>query len=146
MNLHHSPGLKFHYYFLLACLVWFQSGCSRPTLEQQESFVFGTRVEVLVAGTQAAVAKAAISKVLREFDRLHHQYHAWKPSELTALNMDIAKGKPHQVTPELAGLIREAQALSSQGKFLFDPGIGNLISLWGFQADEFKSQLPDEAQ
>jgi thiamine biosynthesis lipoprotein len=146
MNPNQIPYHKLLYYLVLASLVWLQSGCSRPSLEQQESFVFGTRVEVLVASEQPVVAKAAISKVLREFDRLHRQYHAWKPSELTALNADIAKGKPHQVTPELASLIGEAQELSKQGGFLFDPGIGNLISLWGFQADEFKSQLPDEAE
>jgi thiamine biosynthesis lipoprotein len=28
---------------------------------------------------------------------------------------------------------------------LFDPGIGSLIQLWGFQADEFKAELPSES-
>ena len=50
------------------------------------------------------------------------------------------------MTPELAGFIGEAQELSRQGDYLFDPGIGQLIKLWGFQADEFKAELPAEAE
>ncbi len=31
-----------------------------------------------------------MSAVLQEFDRLHRSYHAWQPSELTALNAALA--------------------------------------------------------
>jgi FAD:protein FMN transferase len=122
------------------------TGCSKPQIFQQESFVFGTRVEVLVADESEQVAQAGISAVLREFDRLHRLYHAWKPSELSSVNADIARGKARKVTPELANLIREAKALSQRGNHLFDPGIGRLIALWGFQADEFESKLPEKAK
>lgn len=115
---------------------------TQTALVQQESFVFGTRVEVLVSGESEERAQAGIGIVLREFDRLHRSYHAWQDSELTALNRDIAAGRPHQVSAELAELIRRAQALSRAAEGLFDPGIGQLIALWGFQNDEFKPQLP----
>lgn len=121
-------------------------GCSRAPLVQQESFVFGTRVEVIVAGLPEDRARPAITAVLREFDRLHRTYHAWQPSELFTLNAAIAAGKPAEVTPELAGFIAEAQRLSALGDGLFDPGIGRLIELWGFQADDFKAQRPDPAK
>jgi thiamine biosynthesis lipoprotein len=109
----------------------------------RESYVFGTRVEVLVWGQGKEAAEAAIGEVLREFDRLHRTYHAWQPSDLYALNEAIAAGKPHQVSPELAALIRESVDLSAKGEHLFDPGIGRLVALWGFHSDEFKPQLPD---
>lgn len=124
--------------FLLLLL----AGCRPPPIQQQEAYVFGTRVEVLVVDADPARGRAAIAAVLREFDRLHRAYHAWQPSELTALNDDIAIGRPHRVSPELAGLIREAGELAGRGDYLFDPGIGRLIALWGFQADEFKTKLP----
>lgn len=110
---------------------------------RQESFVFGTRVEVLVYGEPPERGQAAAAEVLREFDRLHRTYHAWQPSELTALNAAIAAGQAATVTPELAALIMTAQKVSAQGDGLFDPGIGHLIALWGFQNDEFKPVLPD---
>lgn len=116
-----------------------------PPLVQQEAFVFGTRVEVIVAGQPEAEARAATGAVLREFDRLHRSYHAWQPSELSTLNAALAAGKSAEVSEELAAWLREAQALSAAGDGLFDPGIGRLIALWGFQNDEYPAQLPNPA-
>ena len=121
------------------------AACSRTPLQEQQAYVFGTRVEVVVVSAQAEQGRRAIATVLQEFDRLHRLYHAWQPSELTTLNAALADSKAQPVTPELADFIREAQALSAQGEHLFDPGIGRLIQLWGFQADEFKNELPAAA-
>jgi thiamine biosynthesis lipoprotein len=128
---------------LLAALACGLVACGKPPLHQQESFVFGTRVEVLIAGLDEAKARPAAAAVLREFDRMHRTYHAWQPSELSTLNAAIAAGKTLEVTPEMAALIADAQRIAAAGEYLFDPGIGRLIKLWGFQSDEFKAVLPD---
>jgi len=133
-------------HFLILFSVLLLAACGRTPLQEQQAYVFGTRVEVLVVSDKAEQGRQAIAAVLREFDRLHRAYHAWQPSELTALNDAIAAGKPLTVTPELAAFVGEAQQLSRQGDYLFDPGIGELIKLWGFQADEFKAELPPEAE
>lgn len=122
------------------------AGCGRTPLQEQQAYVFGTRVEVLVVSAEPEQGRQAIAAVLREFDRLHRAYHAWQTSELTELNTAIAAGQPHTVTPELAAFVGEAQVLSRQGNYLFDPGIGELIKLWGFQADEFKAELPPPSE
>ena len=121
------------------------AACAKAPLHQQESFVFGTRVELLIAGVDDAQARPAAAAVLREFDRMHRSYHAWKPSELSALNAAVAAGKTATVSPELAALVADAQRLAKLGDGLFDPGIGALIGLWGFQSDDFKAQLPEPA-
>lgn len=131
-----------HFLTILSLLLL--AGCGRTPLQEQQAYVFGTRVEVIVVSAEPEQGRQAIAAVLREFDRLHQAYHAWQPSELTALNEAIAAGMPHRVSPELAALASEAQALSRDGNYLFDPGIGQLIGLWGFQADEFKAELPPE--
>jgi thiamine biosynthesis lipoprotein len=130
---------------LILVVVFLLAACGRTPLQEQQSYVFGTRVEVVVVSAEPEQGKQAINAVLREFDRLHHAYHAWQPSELSDLNADLAAGKARTVTPELAAFVREAQEFSKQGNYLFDPGIGKLIALWGFQADEFKAELPDKA-
>ena len=135
----------FHLIWLLLATLTV-AACSRPALYSQESYVFGTRVEVLVWGAEEAKARAAEAEVLREFDRMHRTYHAWQPSEMTALNAALASGTPHEVTPEFAGYIREAQAIAAKGEYLFDPGIGRLVELWGFHDDTFKPVLPDPAK
>jgi len=118
------------------------AACGRPPLQERQAYVFGTQVEVVVASAEPEQGRRAIAAALGEFDRLHRAYHAWQPSELSELNAAIAAGRPQAVSPELAGLIRDAQGLSAQGDDLFDPGIGELIRLWGFQADEFTAGLP----
>ena len=122
------------------------AGCGREPLVSKESYVFGTRVQVLVWGEPEARANAAIDAVLREFDRLHRAYHAWEPSQLTALNEAIAAGRSLEVSEELAALVVESQGLAARGEYLFDPGIGQLVKLWGFHDDTFRAQLPDPAK
>jgi len=132
------------HFLILACALLL-AACGRTPVQEQQAYVFGTRVEVLVVSTDPAQGRQAIAAVLQEFDRMHRAYHAWQPSELSDLNLAIAQGRPQQVSPELAGFINEAQELSRQGNYLFDPGIGQLIKLWGFQADEFKAEVPPAA-
>jgi len=128
----------------LALLLVMLGGCHRPPqIQQQEAYVFGTRVEVLVASTDETKGRHAIATVLQEFDRLHRSYHAWQPSELFRLNQAIAKNEKFEASPELAAFITEAQTLSGEATYLFDPGIGRLIALWGFQSDEFKARIPE---
>ena len=129
----------------LLVMVWLLAACGQPAPWRQESYVFGTRVELLIVGAPHAEAQAAGALVLREFDRLHHAYHAWRASELTALNEALAAGRSLEVSEELAGWVREAQALAAAGEYLFDPGIGRLIALWGFQSDEIEPVAPDPA-
>lgn len=130
-------------HFLTLLLALAVAGCGKTPLQEQQAFVFGTRVEVIVVDPGPEQGRKAIAAVLREFDRMHRAYHAWQPSELTAVNDAIAAGRTQTVTPELAEFMREAQALSARGDHLFDPGIGALIKLWGFHAEEFVARLPD---
>ena len=130
---------------LAAHLALLLAACGRTPLQEQQAYVFGTRVEVIVVSAEPEQGRKAIAAVLREFDRLHRAYHAWQPSELMTLNSAISAGRPQQVSPELAAFVAEAKQFSQQGDYLFDPGIGQLIKLWGFQADEFKAEVPPAA-
>jgi FAD:protein FMN transferase len=121
------------------------TGCGRDRLYQQESYVFGTRVEVLIYGESGGEARAAAAEVLREFDRLHAMLHAWQPSEVTRLNDAIARGQKNiPVSPELAAIVADAARLAARSDQLFNPALGRLIHLWGFQSDEFKPVLPPD--
>ncbi|HRH12843.1 MAG TPA: FAD:protein FMN transferase [Azonexus sp.] len=132
-------------HFLIVACALLVAACGRTPLQEQQAYVFGTRVEVLVVSADPERGRKAIAAVLREFDRLHRAYHAWQESELTALNRAILSGRPHQAGAELTEFVRESQALSQQGEHLFDPGIGQLVRLWGFHADEFKAAIPPAA-
>lgn len=112
-------------------------GCARDdTIHRTQGHVFGTQVEISIYGSSEQQAQALSRKVLAEFDRLHHKFHAWQPSQLTALNDSIARGEPFQADQEMVDLLKSATALSEQSDNLFNPAIGRLIRLWGFQSSD----------
>ena len=118
-------------------------GCNRapPQVLQQESYVFGTRVQVVVAEapsaeTPPAEIQAGLREFLQRLDQLHQRYHPWHTSELSQLNAALKAGKSHRVDPEMRGLITRAQDYETLSDGLFNPSVGELIKLWGFQRDD----------
>lgn len=135
----------FHFVWSWLVLVFMLTGCQKqPEPYQQEAYVFGTRVALTVyADTQEKAQKAA-AIVLADLDRLHGKLHTWqRTSTLFQLNQALAEGKTVTPDDELAGLIRQAQRFSDWSDGLFDPAVGRLVAVWGFQADKYASVLPD---
>jgi thiamine biosynthesis lipoprotein len=131
--------------WLLLLALTLLAGCQQQEpLYQEQGYVFGTLVEISIQGEPEARARQAVKAVMDEFQRLHTKLHAWQPSELSTLNAAFAQGRSQTVSPELAAILQDASRLSARSHGLFAPQIGGLIHLWGFQADDFKAQLPDE--
>lgn len=127
-------------------LLFLFAACSKTEpLTRQQAYVFGTLVEVSIYGTDEKKASSATAAVLARFDQLHHTLHAWQPSDLQRLNAMLASpGKRATINDELAFILRDAKAFSQQTNGLFNPAIGNLIKLWGFQSDTPLSAPPGE--
>ncbi len=145
MSILEALNMRIAWFALWLVLVPALVACSPPPLVQQQSYVFGTLVEVSVYDAPQTQARQAISAVLARFDELHRQLHAWQPSELSRLNAALAKGERTSVSPGLAAMLRDAQTASARSNDLFDPAIGNLIALWGFHADSPQGKVPDAA-
>jgi thiamine biosynthesis lipoprotein len=118
---------------------------SQQPLVQQQSYVFGTLVEVSVYGVPTPQAEAATAAVLTRFDALHRTLHAWQPSALSQLNTALSQGRTTTVSPELAAILRDARTLSILADELFNPAMGGLIADWGFHADLPQTHVPDSA-
>ncbi|HZI83198.1 MAG TPA: FAD:protein FMN transferase [Casimicrobiaceae bacterium] len=121
------------------------SAVPSPAAEYRESsYVFGTIVQITVVDANAARAHTAMGRVFREFDRMHRELHAWKESDLVALNRSIARGERNiRTTPEIAALVLQSQRLATQSGDLFNPAIGRLVGLWSFHRDEPGGPVPD---
>lgn len=128
---------------VLVCLL---SACGEEQVYQQESYVFGTRVNISIWGLPDEVAAKHAGAVLSELDRLHARLHAWQPSPVTRMNASFAKGEAAVVDTELVQMLQTAQAFSRASDQLFNPAIGKLITLWGFHRDNYEAALPDPAQ
>lgn len=108
--------------------------------------VFGTTVQISIYGESQARADLLGQRVLQEFNRLHQKFHAWQPSALTALNDSIARGDPYQADAEMVELLQAAAVIAESSGNTFNPAIGRLIRLWGFQSSAITPHSPPAAQ
>jgi len=139
---------------LLVILIFFafiayQKWVETPIYHVQ-SYVFGTMVDITIAGEEKNRARELANHVLQDFQSLHQRLHAWKPvsarqsSELQLLNQAFAEKKPIKIAPDIAKMLQEITDLSIKSDGLFNPAIGHLIQAWGFQRDEFSALKIDE--
>jgi thiamine biosynthesis lipoprotein len=75
----------------------------------------------------------SIEAELRAFER---DYYAWGDGELAALNRALNKSRAFEASAGMAGLLHEARTVAELTGSAFDPGVGALVELWGFNSDE----------
>lgn len=75
--------MKYCLRLILLLLVLLLNACGKEPLYHEQAYVFGTQVDVTIYGTEEAKARQAVVLVMHEFQRLHDELHAWKPSELS---------------------------------------------------------------
>jgi|EP01034_Spumella_vulgaris_P036114 thiamine biosynthesis lipoprotein len=123
------------------------TACSgEPRNHHAWGHVFGTTVGVTIHDGSTQRAQELGAAVLAEFDRLHHKFHAWQPGMLTELNQHIARGQPFHADAEMALLLQSAARLAERSEHLFNPAIGHLLRLWGFQGGASGKAAPDRAE
>ncbi len=119
-------------------LLFLLSACSDDASSQriqQRIYVFGTLVDITIDGAERDKAEAAIAAIDADFQRMHREWHAWKPGPLADANRAIAEGKSAVIPDSLIPIIAGSRELERQSEGLFNPAIGGLLQLWGFQAD-----------
>jgi thiamine biosynthesis lipoprotein len=103
-------------------------------------------VDVDILGQTPEQAAKAVAAVEADFQRMHREWHAWKPGgELMELNLQIAAGGTLGVSPFLLPLLEQSQVLYRDSYGLYNPAIGGLIGLWGFHNDEPPAGPPPPA-
>jgi len=125
-------------------LIILLAGCgAEPQEHKQTVYVFGTLVEFVIRDVNKETAAKAVMAIDQDFLRMHKDWHAWKPGELTELNQAFARGETREISSFLLPLIKQAKEYYRLSDGLFNPAIGGLISAWGFHSDELpKGSLP----
>ncbi len=139
------------WWFLLCVYsVTLLTGCSdAKTLPpvQQSFYVFGTQVNIEIVDTPEALAQQAIINIEQRFHQFNRDWHAWeKGGILSKINQSIAEQTPIKVPNGVKQFIIKSQQLAAQSDYLFDPGIGQLINLWGFHAEDWQGPPPSKDQ
>ena len=121
-------------------------GCSGndPETYRQQLFAFGTIVDITISGTENSKARATVQQIDALFQQQHRDWHAWQKGQLNNLNQAIAAGKSAHTSPSIIALIRLGQQFERSSKGLFNPAIGHLLEIWGFQQDDPSQRTPPD--
>jgi thiamine biosynthesis lipoprotein len=102
-----------------------------------------TRFEIVLHGEDAVSLRAAGEEALDEIERIEAQLSLYQPtSEISRLNARAAR-EPVRVTPEVFGLLRQAQQLCCETVGAFDITVAPLVRCWGFMKGTGKLPSPE---
>ena len=123
------------------------SGCERNQPVYNSRFLaFGTLTNLSIVGVPREKAEQASSAIEDDFQYMHNAWHAWQQGPLSRTNVLLQEGVRFSVPPSVLKLIKISRDLENKSDHLFNPAIGKLIKLWGFQKDELSNQRPPDAQ
>ena len=130
-------------------LIVLLAGCSdapAPQSHNAQIFVFGTLVDITLWDVEEGLHEQAIAAISRDFQTMHHEWHPWNPGPLVSLNQALARGESAEVPESLLPLIVGSQQLYRLSDGLFNPAMGDLLKLWGFQSSARPQGPPPAAE
>lgn len=117
--------------------------CSKKHGVYYEQFLgFGTLIEVKIWGVDEQRGKKLVSLVAEDIDTMNRMWHAWKPGSLSRVNELIKTGSKFSIGPSLIPVLKNAKKLAELSDDRFNPAIGELIKLWGFESDDLPQGPP----
>lgn len=137
--------MKFPRFTLALAILCSCSSCGRPPdiSYEQQLFAFGTLVDISLYGVEPAQARQAVQAIDALFQQQHHDWHAWQRGALDDLNSAIGAGRSIETDASIIHLVELGQHFEQISEGLFNPAIGHLLKLWGFQQDEPNRRPPD---
>lgn len=132
--------------FSLFALLWLLIGCT-PAPEDRvtvlQGAAMGTSYSIQAVDLPAAIAPAALQdRIETELERIEDRMSTYRDdSELSGFNRSRTTDW-FPVSPELAGLVREAIRISEMSDGAFDPTVGPLVNLWGFGPGDDGTHAP----
>ncbi len=121
-----------------------------PTLVEHYFLAMGTAILVTVdAGEESR--RAAVAQAIAEVQKLLYEFGldgwAWGSGALARFNRDLADGAAPRVPSLLKPLFARAWDICQASGGLFEPRIGALVRLWGFDdPDRLRSAPPQRAE
>jgi thiamine biosynthesis lipoprotein len=120
-------------------------GAETPVFTTQ-FIAFESAVDLSLVGMLKQDAVTTAAEVEHDFRFISDSVHTWKPGPMVRINELLATGEPFAAPPSLLPLIRQSQVLAQQSDNLFNPAIGHLQRLWGFQSAEPECRPPPSAR
>lgn len=138
-----------HRLFLILSFIGLLSGCApstAPEMDSKETFVaFGTLVNLDLYGVSKEQQTKITALIRGDLQYLDYGLHAWHKGSLGRVNQMMSAAGEFSANPVVIPVLQQAKVLSQQSDGLFNPALGQLFQLWGFQSDEpAKGPPPDD--
>ncbi|SEP75673.1 thiamine biosynthesis lipoprotein [Ectothiorhodospira magna] len=131
---------------VVLCLTLLLSACERPEIHRDRFIAFGTLVELNIYTSDRELVARATESVRSDLEYMHQTWHAWEPGPMSRTNELLSTGLPFSADPSVLPLILEAQRFYKTSEGLFNPALGALFALWGFQTDDPQGPPPTPEQ
>ena len=131
--------------FILLAAILLLGACERTEQVHHGRFLaFGTLTDISIAGVTREQAESAIEVLESDFAIMHNAWHAWAPGPLARTNNLLAEGVRFAAPPSVLTLMQISEQLAAKSENLFNPAIGRLVKLWGFQQDTTEDRRPPD--
>ena len=133
----------------LASIILLLNGCAEPHSSRGKTFyhsifTFGTLVDITLYGVDEQAAEAAFDQMEADFNYMHTTWQPWRRSALARDNQLLASEEWFSDAPSVRPLILLGKKLTTLSDGLFDPAIGKLIKLWGFNRGNHETGIPPD--
>jgi len=128
---------------IAALLTLLLGGCERtPEVQHTALMAFGSPAELTLAGIDAQRAAQITQLLAADFAEMQRAWHAWQPGPVTRTNWLLGEKRRFAAPPSVTPLVQISRDLAIRSEHLFNPAIGGLIKLWGFQSDDSSASRP----
>jgi len=119
------------------------TACQRaPEIQHTRFLAFGTLTELTLAGVDRQRAAEVVRALEADFSEMERDWHAWRPGPTTRTNWLLGEQRRFAAPPSVVPLVKLSRELAIKSDHLFNPAIGGLIKLWGFQSDNSTASRP----
>ncbi len=124
---------------LIICALFLASKRWQNQSSRIDFIVFGTTAQIELISTpgEAKLQTRTLREINQDWQKLTRAWHPWQASNLTRLNHNLQTNGKVNVDALTSNLAQVSQNLAIASGQRFDPGIGRLISLWGFHSSEY---------
>jgi thiamine biosynthesis lipoprotein len=129
----------------LALTTLILTGCrpAEDALMTERLFVMATWVDISLPASARERYPDLITEIEAELREFEVDYYAWGEGELADLNRALTDGLSLEVTDALGALLETALDITHATDGAFDPGVGTLVELWGFNDETPRDSPPD---
>ncbi|KAA6185193.1 FAD:protein FMN transferase [Thiohalocapsa marina] len=128
---------------LIVALALLLSACGEQSPAVNSRFkAFGTSVDLTLLQVAPERAEQAVETIRQDFAALERDLQVWGDGQMARVNRLLPTGEAFEAPVTVLPLVHLSQRYAELTDDLFNPAIGKLIALWGFNVEVPEGMRP----